>query len=64
LAIKDFKRSNNFDIYLYDLVLFFYRFLKKSKFLTAVFHKLILIRRKLRGDASTNILAGTAHTEL
>ena len=57
LAIKDFKRSNNFDIYIYTIVLFFYRLLKRSKLLTIIFHKLILIRRKLRGDTSTNILA-------
>jgi len=62
LAIKDFKRSNNFDIYIYNIVLFFYRLMKKSKLLTAIFHKLILIRRKLRGDTSTNILAGTDPT--
>ncbi|MEO8761223.1 MAG: hypothetical protein ABI388_07810 [Bacteroidia bacterium] len=59
LAINDFKRPNNFDIYSYNIVLFFYRLFKKSKFLTMVFHKFILIRRKLRGDTSTNILAGT-----
>lgn len=63
LAIKDFERVNNFDIYIYNIVLFFYRLLKRSKLLTAVFHKLILFRRKLRGDTSTNILTGTAHTK-
>ena len=59
LAIKDFKRSTNIDIYLYSIILFFYKLLKKSKILTASFHKLILLRRKLRGDTRTNILAGT-----
>lgn len=63
LAIKDFKRSSNIDIYLYNIVLFFYQTAKKSKLLTALFHKLIIIRRKLRGDTSTNILAGTADDE-
>jgi hypothetical protein len=58
-AIKDFERTSKFDIYTYNLVLFFYRLTKRSKLLTAIFHKLILIRRKLRGDTSTNILAGT-----
>jgi len=62
LAIKDFKRSNNFDIYIYNIVLFFYRLMKRSKSLTALFHKLILIRRKLRGDTSTNILASVDTT--
>ncbi len=62
LAINDFKRPNNFDIYIYNIVLFFYRLMKKSKFLTALFHKLILIRRKLRGDTSTNILASADTT--
>jgi lipopolysaccharide biosynthesis protein len=63
LAIKDFKRSSKIDIYLYNFVLFFYRLFKKSKLLTTLFHKLILIRRKLRGDTSTNILAGTTDNE-
>jgi len=63
LAIKDFKRSSNIDIYIYNVVLFFYQTAKKSKFLTALFHKLIIIRRKLRGDTGTNILAGTAEDE-
>ncbi|HTA63687.1 MAG TPA: rhamnan synthesis F family protein [Bacteroidia bacterium] len=63
LAIKDFKRSSNIDIYLYNMVLFFYQTAKRSKSLTALFHKLILIRRKLRGDTSTNILAGTDDDE-
>ncbi|HVA98528.1 MAG TPA: hypothetical protein VNG53_06505, partial [Bacteroidia bacterium] len=58
-AINDFKRSNKFDIYIYTIILFFYRLAKKSKLLTAIFHQLILVRRKLRGDTSTNILAGT-----
>jgi len=62
LAIKDFKRVNNFDIYIYNIVLFFYRLMKRSKSLTALFHKLILIRRKLRGDTSTNILASVDTT--
>ena len=62
LAIKDFKRSNNFDIYIYNFVLFFYRLAKRSKLLTTLFHKFILIRRKLRGDTRTNILAGTSDT--
>ena len=60
LAIKDFKRSSNIDIYLYNIVLFFYQLAKKSKILTNLFHKLIIIRRRLRGDTSTNILAVTA----
>ena len=59
LALKDFKRSNSFDIYIYNFVLFFYKIMKRSKLLTTIFHKLILIRRKLRGDTRTNILAGT-----
>ncbi|HKC68260.1 MAG TPA: rhamnan synthesis F family protein [Bacteroidia bacterium] len=59
LAIKDFKRSNKFDIYIYSFVLFWYRLAKRSKLLTALFHKFIIIRRRLRGDTSTNILAGT-----
>jgi lipopolysaccharide biosynthesis protein len=62
LAIKDFKRSSNIDIYLYNIVLFFYQLAKKSNLLTNLFHKLIIIRRKLRGDTSTNILAGTDNT--
>ena len=62
LAIKDFKRSNNFDIYIYNFVLFFYCLAKRSKLLTNLFHKFILIRRKLRGDTRTNILAGTSDT--
>jgi hypothetical protein len=62
-AIKDFKRSTSFDIYIYNFILFFYKTLKRSKMLTAIFHKFILIRRKLRGDTRTNILAGT-DTEL
>lgn len=64
LAINDFKRSSKIDIYLYNLVLFFYRILKRSKLLTDTFHKLILFRRKLRGDTRTNILAGTSDTEI
>ena len=60
LAKKDFKRSNNFDIYIYNFVLFFYRLAKRSKLLTNLFHKFILIRRKLRGDTRTNILAETS----
>ena len=59
LAIQDFKRSNSFDLYIYSFVLFFYQLAKKSKLLTNLFHKLIIIRRRLRGDTSTNILAGT-----
>ena len=62
LAIKDFKRSNNLDIYIYNFVLFFYRLAKRSKLLTNLFHRFILIRRKLRGDTRTNILAGTSDT--
>ena len=63
LAIQDFKRGNKTDIYLYNFVLFFYRLFKKSNLLTSIFHKLILLRRKLRGDSRTNILAGTADDE-
>ena len=63
LAIQDFKRNNKIDIFLYNFVLFCYRLFKKSKLLTTLFHKLILIRRKLRGDTSTNILAGVADDE-
>lgn len=63
LALKDFKRSNNLDIYIYNFVLFWYRLAKRSKLLTNIFHKFIIIRRRLRGDTSTNILAGTAEDE-
>ncbi|MHB8401039.1 MAG: rhamnan synthesis F family protein [Bacteroidia bacterium] len=63
LAIKDFKRSTNVDIYIYNIVLFFYKLLKRSKILTIIFHELILIRRKLRGDTGINILAETAYIE-
>jgi lipopolysaccharide biosynthesis protein len=62
IAIKDFKRSNNFDIYIYNLLLFLYRLAKRSKLLTDLFHRFILFRRKLRGDTRTNILAGTSDT--
>ena len=63
-AIQDFKRGNKMDIYLYQVVLFFYRLLKKSRLLTAMFHQLILVRRKWRGDTRTNILAGTGEKEI
>ena len=63
LAISDFKRSSKIDIVLYNIVLFFYRLAKRSTLLTNLFHKLILLRRRLRGDTSTNILAGTAADE-
>ncbi len=62
IAIKDFKRSSKIDIYIYNFVLFFYRLAKRSKLLTVLFHKFILIRRKLRGDTRINILAGTSDT--
>ncbi len=64
LAIQDFARRSKMDIYIYNFVLFFYRMMKKSKLLTLIFHKLIIMRRKLRGDTSTNILAGTETNSL
>lgn len=55
-VLNDFPPQNNFDIYVYRIVLFFYKIASKSKFLTFLFHQLILLRRRLRGDKNKQIL--------
>jgi lipopolysaccharide biosynthesis protein len=55
-VLKDFPKKNMMDIYLYKLILFFYNVASKSKLLTYLFHKFILIRRRWRGDSNKQII--------
>ena len=56
LVVKDASKKNRFDIFLYNTVKNIYRLLSTSKMLTATFHQLILIRRRLRGNKDIHIL--------
>lgn len=56
LVLEEHEKKNNFDIYLYNILKSVYRITNSSKILTHLFHHLILIRRKKRGDNSTEIV--------
>lgn len=56
LVFKDFKRKNNLDITIYKASRWLYNISKKSKILSHIFHRLILIRRKIRGDVNREII--------
>ena len=56
LVLNDFPNKNIFDIYIYRIILFFYKIASKSKILRYVFHQLIFFRRKLRGDKNKDII--------
>ena len=56
LVLKEFNKKNKFDIYHYNIAKSAYRITSRSKLLTQLFHQLILIRRKNRGDNNTQIV--------
>ncbi len=62
-VLNDIKTKNMIDIYLYKITLFFYNITSKSRFLTYLFHKMILFRRKMRGDTNKDIII-TSETKL